>query len=61
MKKTFSLAGTVHQLMYGQMSKQKPPMHEEIAETEMATATEYQHQIEIVEEGRVKCITPYKR
>ena len=59
-EKTFGLAGTIHQLMYGQMSKQKPPMHEEIAEAEMATATEDQHQIEIADEGGVRRITPIK-
>ena len=46
--------------MYGEMSKQRPPMCEEIAEAEMATATEDRHQIEIIEESGVRCITPIK-
>ena len=44
--------------MYGQISKQKPPMHEEIAKAEMATATEDKHQTEIVEEDGIRRNTP---
>ena len=46
--------------MYGQMSKQKPAMHEEIAKAEMAIATEDKHQIKTVEEDGIRCITPIK-
>ena len=46
--------------MYEQMSKLKPPMHEEIAKTKMATATEDHHQVEIIEESGVRYITPIK-
>ena len=48
----------VHQLIYGKMSQQRPPMHEEIVEAEMATAMEDRHQIEIDEEGGIRHITP---
>ena len=46
--------------MYGQISQQRPPMHEEIVKAEMATAIEDKHQIKIVEEGGIRCITPIK-
>ena len=59
-EKTFGLTGTVHQLMYEQMSQQRPPIHEEIIEAEMVTAIEDKHQIEIIEEGGIKHITPIK-
>ena len=59
-EKTFGLTGTVHQLIYGQISQQRPPIHEEIVEAEMATAIEDKHQIKIVEEGRIRHITPIK-
>ena len=58
-EKTFGLAGTIHQLIYGQINKQNP-MYEEIAEAEMATASEDKHQIEISEENGVRCIIPIK-
>ena len=53
-EKTFGLSGTVHQLMYEQMSQKRSPIHEEIIEAEMATAIEDKHQIEIIEEGGIK-------
>ena len=47
--------------MYGKISNQKPPMYEEIAEAEMATANEDRHQIKIVEGNEVRHITsPHK-
>ena len=46
--------------MYGQISQQRPPIHEEIVEIEMATAIEDKHQIKTVEEVGVRCITPIK-
>ena len=35
-------------------------MHEEIVEAEMATAIEDKHQIKVIEEGGIRCITPIK-
>ena len=35
-------------------------MHEEIVKAEMATAIEDKHQIKVVEEGGIRCITPIK-
>ena len=46
--------------MYEQMSQQRPPMHEEIVKAEMATVIEDKHQVEIIEEGGIKHITPIK-
>ena len=59
-EKTYGLVGTVYQLMYGQISKQKPPMYEEIAKAEMATTNEDKHQIELGEDNGVRCIIPIK-
>ena len=59
-EKTFRLTGAVHQLMYGQISQQRPPIHEKIIKAEMATAIEDKHQIKTVEEARVRHITPIK-
>ena len=37
--------------MYGQISQQRHPMHEEIVKAEMATAIEDKHQLKIIEVG----------
>ena len=59
-EKTFGLTGSICQLKYGQIGQQRPPVHEEIVEAEMATAIEDEHQIKIIEENGIQVCHSHK-